>query len=85
MSQYGCSPRGQGMFVKLAGGASVMGINDTFNIGRRNLQTVRWILAGYGLKVIAEDVEGTISRTVSVLVNTGEVILSSPGRPDWKL
>lgn len=85
MSQYGCSPRGLGMFVKLAGGASVMGINDTFNIGRRNLQTVRTILAGYGLKVIAEDVEGTISRTVSVLVSTGEVILSSPGRPDWKL
>lgn len=85
MIQFGCLPRGQGMFVKLAGGASVMSINDTFNIGRRNVAAVRSILQGYGLKVIAEDVEGTISRTVSALASTGEVILSSPGRPDWKL
>jgi chemotaxis protein CheD len=69
----------------LAGGASVMSINDTFNIGRRNIQMVRTLLKGFGLKIIAEDVEGTISRTVTALVSTGEVILSSPGRPDWKL
>lgn len=85
MTQFGCSPQGQGMFVKIAGGASVMGINDTFNIGRRNLAAVRSLLQDYGLKIIAEDVEGNISRTVSALVSTGEVILSSPGRPDWKL
>lgn len=85
MAQYGCSPRGHGMFAKLAGGASVMSINDTFNIGRRNVQAVRSILQGYGLKIAADDVEGTISRTVSALISTGEVILSSPGRPDWKL
>lgn len=85
MTQFGCAPRGQGMFVKMAGGASVMSINDTFNIGRRNVAAVRSIIQGYGLKIIAEDVEGTISRTVSALVSTGEVILASPGRPDWKL
>ncbi len=85
MTFMGCAPRGQGMFVKMAGGASVMSLNDTFNIGRRNVQAVRSILQGYGLRIIAEDVEGTICRTVTALVNTGEVLLSSPGRPDWKL
>lgn len=71
--------------VKLAGGANVMGTNDTFKIGKRNLLTTKKILWKYGLAPLAEDTGGNISRTVSVSVNTGEVSLSSPAKGDWQI
>jgi len=73
------------MVIKLAGGASIMDPNKTFNIGKRNLLAVRKMLWRYQLGVIAEDVEGNISRSVSVAVKTGKVVISSPGRGEWKL
>ncbi len=79
-----CGARvGRGTLVKIAGGASVMCRNDIFSIGERNIEAVKKILAANNLAVIAEDVGGTISRTVAVHVDTGRVQLSSPGRPDW--
>ena len=85
MAKLGCQPRGKGLIVKLAGGASIMDHNDTFNIGKRNLLAVKKILWSYSMGPRSEDVGGTFSRTVSVSVKTGEVILSSPGRPNWKI
>ena len=85
MAKFGCDPRGKGLYVKLAGGASIMDQNETFNIGKRNVLAVKKILWSFGLGAVAEDVGGNYSRTVSVSVNTGQVILTSPGRPDWKL
>jgi len=38
-----------------------------------------------GIRIAAEDVGGNFSRTVTVTVRNGEVMLSSPGRPNWKL
>jgi len=73
------------LIVKLAGGASIMDPNNTFNIGKRNLLAVKKTLWRYQLGAIAEDVGGTISRTVSIDIKTGKVILSSPGREDWTL
>lgn len=87
MQGMGCTgrERGGGFTVKLAGGANVMDTNDIFKIGKRNILTAKKILWAYGLAPIAEDVGGNISRTVSVLVATGEVILSSPSRGEWKI
>jgi len=73
------------LIVKLAGGASIMDPNNTFNIGKRNVLAVRQILWNYRLGPRAQDIGGTISRTVSVDVNTGGVLISSPGRGEWKL
>ncbi len=75
----------QGMVVKLAGGANVMDANNTFNIGKRNILTVKRMLWSMGMGPVAEDVGGSISRTVSVPVQTGKVRLSSPGKGDWEL
>ncbi|BCR06648.1 chemoreceptor glutamine deamidase CheD [Desulfuromonas versatilis] len=75
----------QGLYAKLAGGASIMDQNATFNIGRRNLEAVRSLLARLGIRTVGEDVGGTISRTVSLSVNTGKLTLASPGRPDWEI
>jgi chemotaxis protein CheD len=85
MAKFGCHPKGKGLIIKLAGGAAIMDHNDTFNIGKRNLLAIKKILWGYGMGPRSEDVGGTFSRTVSVSVKTGEVILSSPGRPNWKI
>lgn len=76
---------GGGMIVKLAGGAAIMDPNNTFNIGKRNLLAVKKILWKYKLGAIAEDVEGAISRTVSIELDTGKVLISSPGRGEWEL
>lgn len=71
--------------VKLAGGANIMDPDSTFNIGKRNVLAVRKYLWRHRLGAIAEDVGGTISRTVAVDVNTGKVKISSPGRGVWEL
>lgn len=85
MARLGCAANGRGMRVKLVGGASIMDPNEAFNIGKRNVLAVRKILWSLGLCAVAEDIGGTISRTVSVAVSTGEVTISTPGRPDKTL
>ncbi len=71
--------------IKLAGGASIMGINNTFNIGKRNVLAVRKCLWRYRLGAVAEEVGGNISRSVSVDIMSGRVIISSPGMGDWEI
>lgn len=85
MSKFGCDKRGKGLVVKLCGGANVMDTNDTFQIGKRNALAIKKILWAYGLGAISEDLGGNFSRTVSISVETGQVTLSSPGRPNWQL
>jgi chemotaxis protein CheD len=71
--------------IKLAGGATIMDPNGTFNIGKRNLLAIKKILWSAGYGPIAEDVGGNISRTVSVSADTGAVLITSPGRPPLNL
>lgn len=73
------------LIVKLTGGANVADPNNTFNIGKRNVLTIKKILWGLGLGAVAEDVGGFHSRTVTLVRDTGKIILSSPGRPDWEI
>ncbi|MBU2546830.1 MAG: chemotaxis protein CheD [Proteobacteria bacterium] len=85
MTQLGCNHNGKEYIVKLAGGAKVMDPNNTFNIGKRNALAIKKILWKYGLGAVAEDLGGHFSRTVAVHVDTGRVVLSSSGRPDWEI
>lgn len=85
MAKYGCHNRGRGMVVKLCGGANIMDTNDTFQIGKRNALAIKKILWVYGMGAVAEDLGQNFSRTVSVSVESGQVLLSSPGRPNWHL
>ena len=85
MAELGCDKRGKGIKVKLCGGANVMDTNDTFQIGKRNALAIKKILWSYGMGAIAEDLGGNYSRTVSISVSTGQVTLSSPGKPNWQL
>ncbi|HKP96755.1 MAG TPA: chemotaxis protein CheD [Fibrobacteria bacterium] len=71
--------------VKLAGGATILDPNGTFNIGKRNVLAIKKILWSMGMGPIAEDIGGNISRTVSVNAGTGAVLITSPGRPALNL
>ncbi len=73
------------LIIKLAGGASIMDPNKTFNIGKRNVLAIRKILWRFRLGAIAEDVGKNFSRSVAIDMNTGKVIVSSPGRGEWEL
>lgn len=79
------TPLAQGMVVKIAGGANVMDTNNTFNIGKRNVLSLKKILWPLGMGPMAEDIGGSISRTVSVSVGTGKIVLSSPTKGEWEL
>jgi len=80
MAQVGWRKGVGRLAVKLAGGASIMDPNGTFNIGKRNVLAIKRILWGLGLGPIAEDVGGNHSRTVSIDADSGAVVITSPGR-----
>ncbi len=73
------------MSIKLAGGASIMDPNGTFNIGKRNVLAIKRILWGMGFGPVAEDIGGTHSRTVNLDADTGKVTISTPGREPKEL
>jgi len=86
MNRVGCKGNGKGMIVKLVGGAKIiMDSNSMFNIGRRNVLAVKKMLWSMGTGVTAEDVGGSISRSVALDGDTGEVVISSLGRDDWSI
>ncbi len=66
-------------WIKLAGGANTMDEQRTFDIGKRNVLAIKKYLWKMQLGTIAEDVGGSVSRTVSFSVGTGEVNVTSGG------
>ena len=72
------------VWVKLAGGASVMDPGGLFDIGKRNILAAKKILWRSSLGPVAEDTGGTQSRTVSLAVADGETVVSS-GQRQWAL
>ncbi len=72
------------VWVKLAGGSSVMDAAGLFDIGKRNILAVKKQLWRSTLGPIAEDVGGAISRTVTLAVADGGTTLSSGSRT-WSI
>jgi len=72
--QYGCNKRD--MIVSLYGGAISQNKNDIFNIGKRNVETVKRILKDMGIKINFLDIGGTNSRTLKMNVATGRITVS---------
>jgi chemotaxis protein CheD len=70
--------RGERLLVKLAGGAQVLDPNNVFAIGRRNIAAVRQLLDQAELQVTSEELGGNISRTVTLYVDDGRVLISTP-------
>lgn len=76
MMRYGASIAT--MTAKIAGGAQMFQTQlKSFNIGERNVQAVKKILSGYGIRLIAEDTGADYGRTVFFDVETGVMQVKS--------
>lgn len=70
----------QRVIVKVAGGASTQASQgDYFQIGKRNFTFLRKLLWKNGVMLKCQDVGGRVSRTMSLNVGTGEVLLKING------
>ncbi len=65
------------LIVKVAGGSQLLDDNGTFNIGKRNYLSLRKIFWKNGVLIEAEDVGGSVSRTVRLEVATGRVTVKT--------
>jgi chemotaxis protein CheD len=69
--------RREGIWIKIAGGSNIMDEKGRFDIGKRNVLAIKKYLWKKRLGIVGEDTGGGISRTVSVSVDTGRVVVSS--------
>ncbi|MFC1492353.1 chemotaxis protein CheD [candidate division KSB1 bacterium] len=84
LKKFGINPQ-RSIRIKIAGGANVMDAENVFNIGKRNLLSVRKHLWNNRLSPGSEDIGGEISRTMSIEVDTGRVTLYSPRKGEWDI
>lgn len=66
--------------VCVAGGSQIMDAQGYFNIGRRNLDALAGLLRQHALRTTAEEVGGTVNRTLYLRISTGEVRLKTSGQ-----
>ncbi|TLM98378.1 MAG: chemotaxis protein CheD [Actinobacteria bacterium] len=65
--------------AKVAGAASQLDADGLFRIGERNYAVVRKVLWKNGILIAAEDVGGSVSRTLYLDVETGRTLIKSEG------
>ena len=75
MYDLGCDKRN--LVVRVAGGASRRSLPDMFEIGRRNHEIARLLLAKAGVPIDAEDVGGTSFRTAALFNETGRITIKT--------
>ncbi len=71
-------------WIKMVGGASVIKECESFDIGRRNSLAVKKLLWNKRLSIKKEDVGGDFSRTVSIDVTDGHILISNAGKK-WEI
>jgi len=67
------------MLVKAAGCANPMGKDQMFKIGERNYVVLKKLLWKDGVLLKAEDIGGSLSRTLHFNVASGQIVISSNG------
>lgn len=69
--------------AKIAGGAKMFESSGALgNIGQRNIDSVRMNLKKEGIRLLKEDVGGSVARTLLFDVNTGLACVRCYGRPE---
>ena len=63
--------------VKVAGGSRILDEKGMFRIGERNYAVLRKILWKNNILINAEDVGGSVSRTMTLEMTTGQVVIKS--------
>ncbi|GIX47033.1 MAG: chemotaxis protein CheD [Candidatus Tectimicrobiota bacterium] len=78
---YQAGAQKQRLVVKVAGGATMVadGEEDYFQIGKKNFVMLRKLLWKNGVLLKACDVGGTCSRTLSLAIGSGEVLVKANG------
>ena len=61
---------------------AVSGSGSLGNIGQRNIESVHKVLRAENIRLIAEDVGGSVARTLSFDPTTGKATIKSYGKPD---
>lgn len=79
---YVAGAKKERLVVKVVGGASSKEneADDMFQIGKRNFLALKKLLWKNGVVIAAHDVGGSVSRTVSLDVGSGEVIVKINGQ-----
>lgn len=86
MESYGARRRNTIWYV--VGGAEMLrvpGMSGEFNIGTRNAEVARAVMAREGLRIKAIDVGGTAGRTVKITVRDGIVTVRTLGKAECQL
>ena len=65
--------------VKVAGGSQILDTSGFFNIGKRNYTALRKIFWTNEVLIQAEDVGGSVNRTVSMEISSGKVWIKTSG------
>ncbi|MFH1009664.1 MAG: chemotaxis protein CheD [bacterium] len=68
------------LVVKIAGGAQLLDPKEFFAIGKRNHMALRKILWKNGVMISAEDVGGTLSRTLFLEIGDGRIWIQIAGK-----
>lgn len=68
------------LVAKVAGAASLLDEKGLFKIGERNYTVLRKILWKNNILIAAEDVGGTIARTMALYMNNGRTTIKSQGK-----
>jgi len=74
----------ENLILKAAGCGRMMHISNQFDTGASNLAALRKLLLVNEMRLAAEDVGGTIPRTMRLFADTGKLLISSCGR-SWEL
>ncbi len=69
------------LVAKLVGGALISEVNASYEIGKRNTLAVKKLLWKYRIPALAEELGGSICRTISTEIN-GTVRVSTPDMED---
>ena len=73
-----------GLSAKIAGGAQMFAFNtnnDMLKVGQRNAESVRKVLAGYNIRIVAEDCGANYGRTIEFYPETSELYIKAIGKP----
>ena len=73
--------------AKIAGGAKMFEVSggNLGNIGQRNAESVHIALKREGIRLLKEDVGGTVARTLLFQTSNGQGTIRSYGRPEMTL
>jgi chemotaxis protein CheD len=74
--------------VRIAGGANMLsapGAKQAFNIGERNVAQTRVMLDSLRMRLLAEDVGGSVGRTVRLFAADGRMTVKALGSQEKAL